>query len=782
MRRLPFLLLALLCVLFNMTSASVSAQTDQTLLITELMYHPPAEQKKAEFLELYNPGPDFIDVSGWCFEGIAFCFPSGTIMEAQRYIVLTRDERDFAETYAQDADFEYQGKLSNAGETIGLLNAQQQIVDTVTYSDQSPWPSSPDGNGDSLSLISLEADNSQPYAWQASAPSPKQANPTIENAIQILNAAVEFTDTTTLISANIVNADSVTLTYRINFDAPLTVEMTSADDTYSAELPTFSSGDLFRYRIDAQRDIQQVSLPRNNAMAYTGQVIPDTIETNIPVLHIFDNESETILGIENQIWENVTFAVRGRASQEFPRKNYKIDLAKGDEMQPAFLDFPVDEFALQGSGYEPSYLRQYLAWDAVRRYGLPEHQVHFVRVHRNGDYFGLFTFLEMPDGNWRERHGLADHAVYKAIPIYDENRGIYEKRTQLDADWSELDDLNSCIASAVITELETCLSRLVDVPQVINELAVMSAIRQADQGFHNFYLYYDGDGNARWTLLPWDLDLTYGRQDRNWNIGGPRTDLATVHAAYEFCPLCKAILSIPAYEQAYLRRLRTVADDYYADNTLEQQIDTLLALIEPELTLEREIWDFESSTPEETQIFFSERFVAAYRENLLTNGSDTGTVPATQQTPNINIAPVSIQATAKDQPYLEFEIENLGDDWLDISGWQIGNTTVPNGNVIAPSGTHRLSTRLTETVQNKSSVLIGETDFSKATHTITTHDGTTITTVTVNNPITAPSPTATPSAETMTAPEPTSPINTTWIWIAITAATVLALLVAIRRK
>ncbi len=785
-RNLTLLVSILTWLALAAQAATVYAQSEATLVITELMYHPPAEQNQAEFIELYNPSDAKIDIGGWCVEGINFCFPAGTYVDAGAYLVLTRDARDFTETYALDANFEYQGKLSNAGEEIRLVDTQQQIVDLVVYSDQSPWPHAPDGNGPSLSLIDPTIDNSQPYAWQENTPTPGKNNPVVAHAIQISNPSVTF-KADTEVAVKIDNATMATLTYRVNFEEPVTITLDAADNAFVASVANLSPGDLFRYRIEASHETQTVSLPRDSGTGYIGQVVPASIQTNLPILHIFEHDTETVLGIDDQIWENVTFAVRGRASQEFPRKNYKIDLATGDEMQPAFLDFAVDEFALQGSGYEPSYLRQYLAWDAVRRYGLPEHQIHFVRVHRNGEYFGLFTFLEMPDGNWRDRHGLADQAVYKAIPIYDENRGIYEKRTRLDAEWTELDVLNDCVSREDQAALEVCLAQLVDVPQVINELAVMSVIRQADQGFHNFYLYYDIEGNKRWQLFPWDLDLTYGRQDRNWNIGGPRTDLATVHATYQFCPLCNAILSIPAYEQAYLRRLRSVAEDYYANNAIEQQIDDLLTLLAPELTLEREIWEFESSTAEETQIFFSERFVGVYRENLLTNGSDTGTVPAAQQAPSVSIAPVSIQATANDQPYIVFEIENLGEDWLDLSGWQLDSTTVTNGNVIAPNDTLRLSTRYVEGISNKSAVLRGNVDFTASSINITDASGVFVATVTVNNPIVeteaaSPQPSMEPTATDQS--NISTPRITPWRWIVVAAVVGIGLIgfFVVRRK
>ncbi len=682
--------LLLTALLFSTNAVSAHAQNTKQVIITEVMYHPPSATKKAEFIELYNANDVAVDLTDWCFEGVVFCFAAETTIEPHSYFVIARSALAFAEAYAMDANATYAGKLSNAGETLTLRDENNVIIDSISYLDQSPWPSQPDGSGDSLSLADLNLDNANAYNWLATAPSPGSANPLeLESLLSIETPLITFDEQPTL-TVTITNADSAELRYVTNFEAPTTIALTktASSNTFTARLPALDPGALLRYRITATQGAQQVSLPRNTPDAYVGQVVPQAIDTNIPVLHLFENETQTVLSDGNQIWENVTFSIRGRASQEFPRKNYKVELAKGDEFKPEFLHSAVDEFALQGSGYEPSYLRQFLAWEAVNSYGLPDHQVEVVRVHVNGEYFGLFTFLEMPDGMWRDRHGLAEHAVYKAIPIYEENRGVLEKRTRLDEDWQDIETLTACIETEDQTALRNCLDTLVDVPQVINELAVMSTIRQADQGFHNFYLYYDVTGNQRWQLLPWDLDLTYGRQDRNWNIGGPRTDLATVHNTYTFCPLCNAILQIPDYEQAYLRRLRTIAEDYYADDVLEQRVNRLLERIAPELALEREIWEFEASTAEETQLFFNERFVGVYQENLLSAGSDTGTVPNTQQEIEIAVDPIEVMYTEEDLPYIEVSITNLSAEWLDISGWEIGHSVVIKpGNTIAPQQT-----------------------------------------------------------------------------------------------
>ena len=62
----------------------------------------------------------------------------------------------------------YTGNLSNGGETITLKDAGAVVIDTVTYGEVDPWPTTPDGIGPSLELIDPTLDNNDSLNWAAS--------------------------------------------------------------------------------------------------------------------------------------------------------------------------------------------------------------------------------------------------------------------------------------------------------------------------------------------------------------------------------------------------------------------------------------------------------------------------------------------------------------------------------------------------------------------------------------------------------------------------------------
>ena len=76
----------------------------------------------------------------------------------------------------------YLGLLKNGGESVRLQaptappvgepGPVYYLVDRVTYDDQSPWPTSADGTGDSLSRVTAEAFGDESTNWLASLPTP----------------------------------------------------------------------------------------------------------------------------------------------------------------------------------------------------------------------------------------------------------------------------------------------------------------------------------------------------------------------------------------------------------------------------------------------------------------------------------------------------------------------------------------------------------------------------------------------------------------------------------
>ncbi|MCO6046872.1 lamin tail domain-containing protein [Aeoliella sp. ICT_H6.2] len=150
-----------------------------TLAITELHYHPYnpglVDEDDQEFIEIKNTGSEPVDLSGVQiadFASEAYVFASGQTLAPGDYIIVARDVATFESVYGTDLNVALGGfgdrNLSNGGERITLLDANGLLIQSFEYSDDAPWPTSPDGQGQSLEIVDPLGDASDPANWRAS--------------------------------------------------------------------------------------------------------------------------------------------------------------------------------------------------------------------------------------------------------------------------------------------------------------------------------------------------------------------------------------------------------------------------------------------------------------------------------------------------------------------------------------------------------------------------------------------------------------------------------------
>ena len=137
------------------------------IVINEIMYDAPSDQRNAEWIELYNRGGSAIDLSGWSFtSGINFDFPPGTSIDADGYLVIAADAACFTDSYgAIPVLGDWGGRLSDSGELLRLEDANGNLADEVDYLPEGDWPNMADGDGASMELRHPDMDNNAPTAW-----------------------------------------------------------------------------------------------------------------------------------------------------------------------------------------------------------------------------------------------------------------------------------------------------------------------------------------------------------------------------------------------------------------------------------------------------------------------------------------------------------------------------------------------------------------------------------------------------------------------------------------
>jgi len=113
----------------------------QGIVINEVAWAGTEANTRDEWIELYNPTDQPVDLSGWTLTFGDYTVDLGeaakTIVEAGGYFLLERTDDD---TVADvPADLTYTNSLNNAGMVLNLLDQTGTVVDTANAGVESGW-------------------------------------------------------------------------------------------------------------------------------------------------------------------------------------------------------------------------------------------------------------------------------------------------------------------------------------------------------------------------------------------------------------------------------------------------------------------------------------------------------------------------------------------------------------------------------------------------------------------------------------------------------------------
>jgi PKD repeat protein len=688
------------------------------VVISELNYHAGSDLDADDFLELTNTSATPIDLSGWSLTaGVTASLPAGTSLAPGARYVVAKDATQFQTTYGSMPDAVYSGNLSNSGETVTLADSALQTVDTVSYLDAAPWPATPDGTGPSLELRDLMADNTLPESWGASTVT--GGTPGRVNSIDGTGSAPVITDLAAnpgrptasqpiVVSAHLKPGSTATLTYKVMFGPDVPVPFLddaaspggAGDGVYAATIPAQAAGRLVRYRVDATYGSTSYSAPSaDDSVRYRGVVVTNTaVNSQLPVIEWFmdpavyddllanhrldDVQGDAVWSYNGQVYDGVKMSIRGNSSRTDAKVNWKVELPKGYEFDlGGQLPYPLDEFALQN--YKDNFAD--VGWATVRAAGARSLNIVPVRTQLNGAFWSLGRIMETEDGSWRDAQGVDDWAIYKgdagsvgrsASPTTLADSGWLEKKTRKDEDFTDVWTLSNTVDQAASAAQQAWIYQNVNIPELVNYMAINSIIRHQDSGYYNWWLARDTEGTGRWEMWHWDL---------NWIFTTPSSDgkglFLTPDTSNRFT---RAMLNYPEIREMFYRRLRTLADQFLPAGKYEAQWDAISARTTPDWNLDRTKWG--GYTPASARTSFLNGL--ADRRNAIANNTGPGKLVPSSQSPSASVVINELQYHPSGNGVEYVELANPGSTAVDISGWTIDavGLTIQPGTVIPAGG------------------------------------------------------------------------------------------------
>ncbi len=461
---------------------------------------------------------------------------------------------------------------------------------------------------------------------------------------------------------------------------------------------------MLRYRIettDVKGNENRAPLPLDligvkQWPEYFGTMIADpTITSELPILYWFTDDpaaAKTRSGTRasvcynGEFYDNIFVRVRGSmGAGAFDPPPHKFIFNKCHKFRASDNLGRVGEFNLNVHGWDDAYVRQTLAFDTHHNAGVPASDSFLMLVLLNGGSERVAIFVEQPDEDFLERNGMdPDGALYKWVvpgPLYATLSDItvgteVEKKTRLEEDWSDLEALVDGLNAPSEEARKRFVFDNLNVPEIINYLAVNVIHTNVDRIWKNFYMYRDSDGSGEWSILPWDMDFTYGI---GVFLGGEYVEHPFFgdeahpfpkggHVCEAWNVLYDVIFNLPETREMYLRHLRTLMDELLQSpgtpvNELkfEQRVDELAAPVYPHVNIAGGISGLKG--------FFPARRNTLY-ETYGPSGS--GLIPGAQHAnPVIRFGAIEFSPASANQDHEYIELINTGDTAIDISGWTL---------------------------------------------------------------------------------------------------------------
>lgn len=217
--------------------------------------------------------------------------------------------------------------------------------------------------------------------------------------------------------------------------------------------------------------------------------------------------------------ENVAFRTKGNSSlssivnSDSERYGFKIKTNKYVDNQ--YLN-GTNEFVLNASFSDPSYLREYITYGASDFLGLITPETEFVELTINGEYYGLYLRIESYDDSFMENNTSSDDAqLYKAdsdnctLTIEDGISG-FELKEGNDENLEKLQELIDTLDTSNIENMDD-LENILDISSVLKYAALNYTFGSYDsyigEKAHNYFLIYNDN---KFEMLGWDYNMSFG--------------------------------------------------------------------------------------------------------------------------------------------------------------------------------------------------------------------------------------------------------------------------------
>ena len=439
----------------------------------------------------------------------------------------------------------------------------------------------------------------------------------------------------------------------------------------------------------------------------------------------------------------ISIEIRGSSSQTLPKKQYGLTTLLTDNVSNnnvSLLGMPSEnDWILNGMGYEPSLIRDYLFYNLARQMGEYASRTVYCEVVVNGDYVGLYVFQEKikPDSNRVNilKITSTDNSLPNVSGGYitksDKTTGNDPVAwTMLSYAWttdfiheypdpSVVTSQQSTYIQSQFTNLETTAHNnntsvsngfpsVIDIPSFVDFMLLNELGSNADG--YQFSTYFHKDRNGKLRAGPiWDFNLTLGNDLFLWGFDRSHYDVwQFADGGNDGARFWTDLFNNPTYKCYLSKRWHelTLTGQPLSESSLNEFIDATIATISEASIRENLRW---ANIPDQAAEIANIKTFITNRINWMTTNIGPYSSCNAVQTPALVINKINYNPMisgnfpiSNDQEFIE--IVNAGTTTVNLTGYyfkELGFTYLfPAFSTIAPNQSIYLASNLT-TFQSK---------------------------------------------------------------------------------
>lgn len=315
-------------------------------------------------------------------------------------------------------------------------------------------------------------------------------------------------------------------------------------------------------------------------------------EDRYPKVHAsIDFAGTTFADVQTRYKGNATYM----ASRNQLKRSLKIDLNKFVKGQKIGA---VTELNLHSSVMDPGWMNEALSYELYREAGVPSPRTAYAQVwltvpgEYDTQYLGLYNLVENVDKHFLDEHYASPGALFKPehtdiFADLGDDFSAYEKaynpKTSVSTKQKErFLEFVRLLNKADDAEFAAKAPDYLDLDELARYFAVTVWIAAMDSPLamdHNYYLYLDAQ-TMKFQILPWDLDLAFGK------FGGNGEDLSIEKPWRGNKKFLERLFTLEGFKKPYLAYLAKFQDTIFKPEKIAARITELAATIRPAIEAE----------------------------------------------------------------------------------------------------------------------------------------------------------------------------------------------------